>query len=179
MAISIRPYTLSDAPALFDAARESVGEAHLWLPWCHREYRREDAESWIRKQIGAFQQRTGFAFMIEDDQCGRFLGGCGISQISELHRLANVGYWVRTSAAGQGVATGAVRLLADWAFANTNLERLEIVVAVGNGRSERVAEKAGASREGTMRSRLYIHDRPHDAVMYSIVRRRESSSENS
>jgi RimJ/RimL family protein N-acetyltransferase len=70
-------------------------------------------------------------------------------------------------------------LLADWAFANTNLERLEIVVAVGNGRSERVAEKAGASREGTMRSRLYIHDRPHDAVMYSIVRRRESSSENS
>jgi RimJ/RimL family protein N-acetyltransferase len=93
-----------------------------------------------------------------------------LNQIDEAHRTANLGYWVRTSAAGQGVTSQAVRLLAEWAFANTNLERLEIVAAVGNVRSQRVAEKADALREGLLRSRLYLHGQPHDAVVYSIIR---------
>lgn len=169
MSISIRPYVLADAPALYDAARESVGEVHLWLPWCHPEYKLDDAQTWIRGQIEAFANRTTFSFVVEDEG-GRMLGGCGLNQINEVHRLANLGYWIRTSAAGQGIAPQAVRLLAEWAFAETNLQRLEIVVAVANTRSHRVAEKAGALREGVLRSRLYVHDQPQDAVMYSIVR---------
>jgi ribosomal-protein-serine acetyltransferase len=169
MSISIRPYVLADAPALYDAARESVGEVHLWLPWCHAGYQLNDAQTWIDATIEAFAKRTSFSFVVEDEG-GRMLGGCGLNQINEAHRLANLGYWIRTSAAGQGVAPRAVRLLAEWAFAQTNLERLEIVVAVANTRSQRVAEKAGALREGLLRSRLYVHDQPQDAVMYSIVR---------
>jgi ribosomal-protein-serine acetyltransferase len=167
--ISIRPYALADAPALFEAARESVAEVHLWLSWCHAGYQLHDAETWIASKVEAFAARREFAFLVEDD-AGRFLGGCGLNHINELHRLANLGYWVRSSAAGQGIAPHAVRLVAEWAFANTNLERLEIVVAVGNTRSERVAVKAGAQREGLLRSRLFFHDQPHDAVMYSLVR---------
>lgn len=169
MTSAIRPYAATDASALHEAARESVADVHPWLPWCHSEYRLEDAETWIKSRVEAFTNRTEFSFLIEDEN-GRFLGGCGLNHISELHRLANLGYWVRTSAAGQGVASHAVQTLAQWAFANTNLERLEIVVAIGNTRSQRVAEKAGAHREGILRSRLFIHDRPHDAVLYSIVR---------
>ena len=169
MSISIRPYMPADAPALFEAARESVADVNLWLPWCHAGYQLCDAETWIASQVEAFAARREFAFLIEDS-AGRFLGGCGLNHISELHRLANLGYWVRTSRAGQGIAAQAVRLVAEWAFANTNLERLEIVVAVGNTRSERVAVKSGAQREGLLRSRLYFHEQPHDAVMYSLVR---------
>ncbi|MCI0359384.1 MAG: GNAT family N-acetyltransferase [Planctomycetaceae bacterium] len=169
MQVSIRPYTLADAPALFEAARESVAEVHLWLPWCHAGYQADDAQTWIKSQIEALANRTAYAFLIEDD-AGRFLGGCGLNQINDAHRLANLGYWVRTSAAGQGIAPRAVRLVAEWALANTNLQRLEIVVAVSNTRSHRVAEKAGALREGVLRSRLFVHNQPHDAVMYSIVR---------
>jgi len=169
MPISIRPYQLSDAPALFDAARESVTEVHPWLTWCHAAYRLEDAQTWIQSQVEKLAERTEFSFLI-NDETGRLLGGCGLNHISQLHRMANLGYWVRTSATGQGVAPQAVRMVADWAFANTNLERLEIVVAMDNTRSHRVAEKAGAQREGILRSRLFFHDRPHDAVMYSLVR---------
>jgi RimJ/RimL family protein N-acetyltransferase len=140
MTIAIRSYAAADAPALFEAAHESVAEVQPWLPWCHSAYRLEDAETWIQSQVEAFQKRTEFAFVIHDSN-RHFLGGCGLNHISELHRLANLGYWVRTSAAGQGVAAMAVRQLAQWAFANTNLERLEIVVAMGNMRSHRVAQK--------------------------------------
>ena len=83
---------------------------------------------------------------------------------------ANLGYWVRTSQAGRGVAPRAIRHLASFAFAETDLQRLEIVCAVGNQRSQRAAEKAGAHREGILRARLFVHGQPHDAVMYSIVR---------
>jgi ribosomal-protein-serine acetyltransferase len=174
MTISIRPYALTDVPAFFEAARESVADVYPWLAWCHADYKIEDAQTWIASQVEAFEKRTEFQFVIIDES-GRFLGCCGLNHINEAHRLANLGYWVRTSAAGQGVMPAAVRLVARWAFANTNFERLEIVVAVGNTRSQRVAEKAGATREGVVRSRLYFHDRPHDAVMYSLVRPSQSA----
>ena len=38
----------------------------------------------------------------------RFLGGCGINHISRVHRFGNLGYWVRTSATGRGIAVSAV-----------------------------------------------------------------------
>ena len=98
------------------------------------------------------------------------MGGCGLNNFNALHRYANLGYWIRTSAAGRGYAGQAVRALATWAFANTALARLEIVAAVGNTRSQRAAEKAGAQREGILRARLMVHGQPSDAVMYSIVR---------
>jgi RimJ/RimL family protein N-acetyltransferase len=71
---------------------------------------------------------------------------------------------------GRGVAPAAVRLVAEHAFRETDLVRLEIVCAVGNVRSQRVAEKAGAVREGVLRNRLLLPSGPSDAVMFSLVR---------
>jgi RimJ/RimL family protein N-acetyltransferase len=71
---------------------------------------------------------------------------------------------------GTGVAPAAVRLLRDWAFANTDLARLELVMAVENTRSARVAEKAGANFEGVLRARLRLHGRTHDARLYAFTR---------
>ncbi|MGQ0548100.1 MAG: GNAT family N-acetyltransferase [Armatimonadota bacterium] len=78
---------------------------------------------------------------------------------------------------GEGVATGAVRRLTEFAFRETNLVRLEIVVALGNTASHRVAEKVGAIREGVAHDRLYMHGAPHDAVVYGVLRSRHARSE--
>ena len=166
--ISIRFYEPADAPRLVEAARESTLEVFPWMSWCHPAYSLEESEAWITAQIEARKARSAFEFAVYEGE--RFLGGCGLNQIDTEHRTANLGYWVRTSAAGCGVAPAAVRLLSTWGFANTALQRLEIVAAVGNTRSQRVAEKSGARREGIFPSRLYLHDRAHDAVVYSFVR---------
>jgi len=68
------------------------------------------------------------------------------------------------------VATGAVRRLADFAFRETELVRLEIVIALDNAPSLRVAEKSGGIREGIAHRRLRLHDRSEDAVVYAILR---------
>ena len=59
---------------------------------------------------------------------------------------------------------------AAWAFAHTNLERLELLVAVGNAASQAVALKAGAALEGCLRSRFLVHGRFQDAFVYSLIR---------
>jgi len=49
------------------------------------------------------------------------------------------------------------------------LLRIEIVAAVDNIPSQRVAEKAGARREGVLRNRLFINGESLDAVLFSLV----------
>jgi len=166
--LEIRRLKHSDAPAIFEAVQESVSDVSTWMDWCHADYSLEDAQEWIGITNEGFKDSTQYDFGIFG--ANRYLGQVGVNRINHQARYANLGYWVRTSATGRGVAPVAVRLLTDWAFANTDLQRLEIVVALGNERSLRVAEKTGAVREGILRSKVRVLDRFYDAVIYSIVR---------
>jgi ribosomal-protein-serine acetyltransferase len=168
-ACTVRFYQQSDVEPIHAAALESVAEVYPWMAWCHSRYTLDEARQWVRLQIEAARQKKAFEFVIVGDD-GRLLGGCGVNQINSMNRFANLGYWVRSSAAGRGVAPAAVRQVAAYAFRETDLNRLEIVIAVGNSRSQRVAEKVGATREGVLRSRLVLPSGPSDAVMYSLVR---------
>jgi RimJ/RimL family protein N-acetyltransferase len=107
--------------------------------------------------------------MIYDLQGGGYLGGVGLNHIDRLNQMANLGYWVRTSRTRQGIARAAVRLIAQFGFEQLHFVRLEIVAATGNKPSQRVAEKAGAIREGVLRNRLTLHGKQHDAVVYSLT----------
>jgi ribosomal-protein-serine acetyltransferase len=168
-ACTVRLYQPEDVETMHAAALESVAEVYPWMGWCHARYTLDEARQWVMLQSELARQRKAFEFAIVGDG-GRFLGGCGINQINPMNRFANLGYWVRTSAMGRGVAPAAVREVAAYAFRETDLIRLEIVVAVGNTRSQRVAEKVGAVREGVLRSRVLLPTGPTDAVMYSLVR---------
>lgn len=128
-----------------------------------------EAVEWtsVQARLAADGREFAFAIVGPDDE---FLGGCGVNQINRIHRFGNLGYWVRTSATGRGVAREAARQIAEFAFRNTDLVRLEIVCAVENRRSQRVAEAVGAVREGVLRNRLQLHGQSLDAVMYSLVR---------
>ncbi len=166
--VSIRPFQLTDTEALYEAVVESADALKPWMPWCRSEYSVSEATEWIETQIDAFQQGNQYQFAIVSNE--QILGVCGLNGIQPENRLANLGYWVRTSACGRGNATAAARLLARWAFANTDLERLEIIVAVGNLASLRVAAKVGAVWEGMLRGRLRLNDKTHDAILFSIMR---------
>jgi ribosomal-protein-serine acetyltransferase len=167
--LCIRPYAIDDASAVWTAVRESTAELQQWMPWCHPAYSIEDSRSWLAAQVPAFERRSAFEFAIVSAD-GAYLGACGLNQIDEINHRANLGYWVRTSAARRGAATRAVGLVRDWAFEHTSLIRLEIVIAAGNLASHRVAEKCGARREGVLRHRIVLHGAVYDATMFSLTR---------
>ena len=167
--VLIRPYRQEDAIALYGAVRESVSEVSLWLPWCHQNYSIQESRDFIGSRELASQGAEWFSFGIFGKDDGGFLGGVGINFINRVHQMANLGYWVRTSATGRGIATMATRLAARFGFEELGLHRIEIVAAVGNLPSQRVAEKAGATREGILRKRLLIRGESLDAVLFSLV----------
>jgi RimJ/RimL family protein N-acetyltransferase len=167
----VRTYREGDAPQLFAAVRESIAEVSPWLSWCHQNYSIAESREFVSSREAAAQSDEHYSFAIfSQDDPGRLLGGVGLNFINRVHQIANLGYWVRTSAAGKGVATRATRLAARFAFEQLGFHRVEIVAAVNNVASQRVAERAGALREAVLRKRLLIHGEPQDAVMFSLVR---------
>src|SRR4051794_3110407 len=166
--VSLRPLTAADASEMFAAVRESIDEISYWMPWCYPAYSLQDAHIWIQTTIDGHATGAMYDFGIFD-QAGRYAGSCGINQIRELEGTANLGYWIRSSLTGRGLAPEAVRQLIAWTFANTKLQRIEIIAAIGNTRSQRVAEKAGAERDAVLKKRLLPHGVPSDAVLYSVV----------
>ncbi|HEV2911734.1 MAG TPA: GNAT family protein [Pyrinomonadaceae bacterium] len=165
----LRPYRAEDTQALYDAVRESIEELALWMPWCHADYAIEESRAFIMSRDEARAKHEDYSFGIFDAQTLRYLGGVGLNHFSSEHGYANLGYWVRTGCTGRGIASAAARLTAHFGFEELGLHRIEIVVAVENTGSRRVAEKTGAMREGVLRKRLLLHGQPVNAVMHSLV----------
>jgi len=84
--------------------------------------------------------------------------------------LAEVGYWVDPTWRRLGVATGAVRAICRWGFAELNLEIIEWRAEVGNVASRRVAERSGFRVEATLRRRLVHRGTRVDAWVGSRLR---------
>ncbi|MFG3288009.1 GNAT family N-acetyltransferase [Streptomyces sp. NPDC048179] len=67
---------------------------------------------------------------------------------------AEVGFWTAKEHRGHGYTTEATRAAAHWAFTRMAIDRVEWRAEVGNHGSRAVAERAGFTVEGTLRSSL-------------------------
>ena len=169
-AVTLRTFTAADAPALYGAIRESFPQLTRWLAWADRYLAASEADAWIASLADRRQQHIAYDLGIFDTQSGALLGGTGLSRLSLADRSAHLGYWVRTSASQRGIATRAARLWARHALTALPFHRVEILTAVGNLPSQRVARKLGAKFGGIARDRIWIRETAHDAHVYSLLR---------
>lgn len=167
--IVLRPFHLDDAAQLYEAVHESLPELKPWMSWAHDGYALHDSREFIQITRARWDERTLFAFAMIDAIDGSVLGGCSLSHMHPVYHLCNLGYWVRTSRRGQGIAGRATMLASRYAFEQVGLIRVEIVVAVENKASMRVAEKVGAHYEGVLRNRMVVGRDIYDAHMYSLT----------
>ena len=157
--ITIRAYAPGIELALFEAARESVREVGPWMRTWREGATCETAARHVAESIEAWRTGSWYDFAITRTDSTAFLGRVGLDRIS-ASGAANVGYWVRTSQTGQGVATAAVRLIARFGFEDLGLCTLELLIAVDNSASRRVAEKVGATFVG-LRSGVELQSRSY------------------
>lgn len=106
--------------------------------------------------------------MVCDAQHSTLLGGVGLHP-GEHPQVLEIGYWIAVGARRRGTATRAVRLLSTWATTELQLQRLELMTHVDNVASQGVAERAGFTREGVLRSYATIGCGLSDVVMYSLL----------
>jgi ribosomal-protein-serine acetyltransferase len=120
MPIELVPLTRVTAPPVTEflaAVRESQASLARWLPWCHADYGQVDVERWYDTADALWLSRAGCPMTLRDAETGRLLGGVGIHDILLYgKREAEIGYWVRLSARGRGVASTAIRAAAAFAF---------------------------------------------------------------
>ena len=163
----LRPLHFSDSTELYSAVRESLQELKPWMSWATDQYTEMTAKEYITIARTRWEEHTFYAFAIT--RVDQILGACTLSSIHSIYRFCNLGYWVRTSFHGQGIAGRAAKLAARFAFEHLGLIRIEIVIGLGNHASIRVAEKIGAHEEGVLLNRMVIGRSIQDAKMYSLL----------
>ena len=173
MKIELRPLSRAMQPSpqeFLQAARESRAALLRWMPWYHTEYGLADVERWFEEADRMWQQQSAFPMAIVDTTDGRLLGGIGLHDI-QLYgkREAEMGYWVRRSACGRGVAATAMRTMAAVAFNELGLIRVSMRIRLDNTSSRRAAERAGARFEGVLRHGLLVGEARLDAALYSLL----------
>ncbi|HSB03331.1 MAG TPA: GNAT family protein [Anaerolineales bacterium] len=163
----LRPFRVSDSLGLYCAVHESLEELKPWMSWATDGYTEMAAREYISIARARWDEHTFYAFVITRNE--EILGACTLSSIHSIYRFCNLGYWVRTSHHGQGIAGRAAQLVARFAFEKLGMIRVEIVIAVGNQASIRVAEKIGAHDEGILLNRMVVGRSIYDAHMYSLL----------
>jgi RimJ/RimL family protein N-acetyltransferase len=81
-------------------------------------------------------------------------------------RPYEVGYLVRTNEWGEGVATEALGLIADWLVEDARATKIMLFTHLDNGGSQRVAEKAGFVRDGIEHHYAQFKDGLTDAIRF-------------
>jgi RimJ/RimL family protein N-acetyltransferase len=129
-------------------------------------YTDRDARNWLDAVIG-FEPETSFAI----DVAGEAVGGIGYTLLHDVdRRSAEIGYWLGEKFWGRGIATEALIVVTDHAFANHDLCRLYAHVFDWNPASARVLEKAGYIFEGRMRKSVTKEGQTIDQLMYAMIR---------
>jgi len=141
-----------DDPELFAAIRESYEELKPWMPWAESHKTVEDSEESTRRGWVEFLERPDLRMHLFLKGTDALVGSSGLHRIDWSAPKFEIGYWRRTSFAGQGYTTEAVRGIAAFAFDSLGARRVEIRCDSLNLRSIKVAERAGFGLEGELRN---------------------------
>jgi ribosomal-protein-alanine N-acetyltransferase len=114
----------------------------------------EAALGWIARQQAHADRGVGVVMAIVPVASERPVGMVGLFGFDQPGSTAQFGYWLVAPWRGQGLASAAARLLAEWGFTHRRLTAIQIDREPSNRASERVAEKLGAVVTGSRSARF-------------------------
>ena len=129
-------------------------------------YTLADANNWIEMMK---DQHPVLNFAIEIE--GHVAGVIGLEPGADVYRKTSLlGYWVSEDYWGRGIATKAVKLISNYAFADLDMIRIQAGVLSNNPKSMRVLEKAGFVKEGIMKNAIIKKDVILDEHLYALLK---------
>ncbi|MFJ4281450.1 GNAT family N-acetyltransferase [Streptomyces massasporeus] len=162
----LRPWRAGNAPAVYEVfqdpvmhqwharAADSVAEAGDWIQAWHQEWEGEREAHWA----------------VADAESGELVGRVALRELRLDDGTAEVAYWTAPQTRGRGVAARATTALTRWALDEIGFHRLELLHAVRNEASCRVAARTGFALEGTKRSAVLQPDGWHDMHLHARIR---------
>jgi len=137
----LRPWERRDAEKLSEAVIESQSDLVQWLPWATGDLSPTAYISVIDAFIAAWDDGRDFVYGIVDHD-DRVLGGTGL-HLRRGPTTMEIGYWVRSSRTGEGIATAVTTALIDTAFTLPEISDVAVAVDVENERSASIPTRLG------------------------------------
>lgn len=167
----IRCWDPGDAVLLKEAVDASLDHLRPWMPWAHDDPQPlAETVGLLRRFRGRFDLGEDFVYGLFDRAESEVVGGSGLHTRvgDDAHEI---GYWIRASRVGLGLATEATAALTRVAFAVARVDRVEIRVDPANEASLAVPRKLGFVEEATLRRRLPVAGAAalrRDAVVFTL-----------
>ncbi len=142
------------------------------MPWARAEPQAlSEKVELLRRFRGQFDLGTDFVMAIFDADELEVLGGTGLHKRRGADAL-EIGYWIRSSHVGRGLATESSAALTHVAFEHCDVDRVEIRIDPKNQSSLSIPRKLGFTEEGMLRRRLPPDEDgvPRDVIVFSLFR---------
>ncbi|WP_426562253.1 GNAT family N-acetyltransferase [Angustibacter sp. McL0619] len=177
--IRLRVWSTDDVPALLELQEDP--DMRRWSPVFNTPDAADCVER-VRKAVQAEEEGRPNSFaIVDDDDPRQVLGSIDWRNTHPMwpFSILDVGYGVSPGARGRGVASTALRLLAEWLLdpAGGDVHRVQLDHAVENEGSCRTAVRAGFAIEGRRDVFLPLRESPdaavvrHDVCLHGRVRR--------
>lgn len=177
--LTIRCWEPRDAALLKDALDTSLEHLRPWMPWALDEPKPlEEKIDLLRRFRGLFDLGQDFVYGVFDRDEGEVVGGSGLHTRVGDDAL-EIGYWLRASAVGRGLARETTAALTVAAFRVCEVDRVELHVDPANEPSLRVPRALGFAEEARLRRRLPsgADGIPRDMVVFTLFRDELQGSE--
>jgi len=163
--ITLRPFRLSDLDDLLVwRTDEKVAKFCSWEPYTSKE----QGISFIENIPNKFLWCK--AICLHDCAIGRVSLKSRTPRDKSRNKTAELGYVLASKYWGKGIVTYVVKQVVKVAFNElSHLERVEAFVDVENVGSQRVLEKAGFQKEGTLRKYLVMKGKSRDMIIFSVL----------
>jgi RimJ/RimL family protein N-acetyltransferase len=142
------------------------------MAWAHAEPQSvAEKTALLRRFRGQFDLGRDFVYGIFGKDEREVVGGTGLHTRSGDDAL-EIGYWIRASRAGGGLATEVAAALTRVAFELCGVDRVDIRVDPANAASLTIPRKLGFTEEATLRRRLPPHEDGirRDVVLFTLFR---------
>ncbi|GCE50011.1 ribosomal-protein-serine acetyltransferase [Thermosporothrix hazakensis] len=165
--IELRLHEQRYAEEFYTLTRRNIEHLRPWMPWAKPDYSFEDSQAYMQASMEDFARGQQLPTSIW--YRGHIVGAIGFPRIQHMRRMAEIGYWLDKDAQGKGIITRATSALVTYAFQEYGFNKVEIHAAAGNKRSRAVPERLGFTQEGILRQYEWLHDTPHDLVIYGML----------
>lgn len=163
----MRPLAPADAAELFGHLADGEVTAFMDIPPLTAI---KGAHAIIDWASGLRVVGGGVRWSIRERTTGAFVGTAGFNTlIIERGRRGEIAYDLSRAWWGKGVMARVLPVLVDFGFERLTLRRLEALVTPGNGRSCRLLERHGFSREGVLSDYGFWKERYWDQIVYGRI----------